>query len=158
MMFELVEPLRMCFKDEVRLIGEQLGLSKAIVCRHPFPGPGLAVRILGEIKLEYIKILQQVDAIFLEILREADLYDKVSQAFAVFLPIKSVGVKGDARAYGYVVALRSVNTTDFMSAHVSQIPLAILEKAALRIMNEVKEITRVVYDISSKPPSTIEWE
>lgn len=158
MSFKLVEPLRMCFKDEVRQIGEQLGLPKHIVYRHPFPGPGLGVRILGEIKPEYIQLLQRADAIFIEVLKESDLYDKVSQAFAVFLPVKSVGVKGDARSYDYVIALRSVNTIDFMSAHVSKIPFEILEKAALRIMNEIDGISRVVYDISSKPPSTIEWE
>jgi GMP synthase (glutamine-hydrolysing) len=129
-----------------------------VVYRHPFPGPGLGVRILGEIKREYIDLLQRADAIFLEVLKEADLYHKVSQAFAVFLPIKSVGVKGDQRSYDYVIALRSVDTIDFMSAHVSKIPFEILEKAALRIMNEIKGISRVVYDISSKPPSTIEWE
>ena len=158
MQFKLVEPLRMCFKDEVRKIGEELGLPKEVVYRHPFPGPGLGVRILGEIKREYIDLLQRADAIFLEVLKEADLYHKVSQAFAVFLPIKSVGVKGDQRSYDYVIALRSVDTIDFMSAHVSKIPFEILEKAALRIMNEIKGISRVVYDISSKPPSTIEWE
>jgi GMP synthase (glutamine-hydrolysing) len=158
MQFKLVEPLRMCFKDEVRHIGEQLGLPKNVVYRHPFPGPGLGVRILGEIKPEFIGLLQRADAIFLETLEEADLYHKVSQAFAVFLPVKSVGVKGDQRSYDYVIALRSVNTIDFMSAHVSRIPFEILEKAALRIMNEIDGISRVVYDISSKPPSTIEWE
>lgn len=158
MRFQLVEPLRMCFKDEVRHIGEQLGLPKDVVYRHPFPGPGLGVRILGEIKPEYIALLQRADALFLETLHEADLYHQVSQAFAVFLPVKSVGVKGDARSYDYVIALRSVNTIDFMSAHVSRIPFEILEKAALRIMNEIDGISRVVYDISSKPPSTIEWE
>jgi GMP synthase (glutamine-hydrolysing) len=158
MKFRLIEPLRMCFKDEVRSIGEALGLPKEVVYRHPFPGPGLGVRILGEIKREYIDLLQRADAIFLEVLKEANLYHKVSQAFAVFLPIKSVGVKGDQRSYDYVIALRSVDTIDFMSAHVSRIPFEILEKAALRIMNEIKGISRVVYDISSKPPATIEWE
>jgi GMP synthase (glutamine-hydrolysing) len=158
MPFKLVEPLRMCFKDEVRKIGMELGLPFEVVYRHPFPGPGLGVRILGEIKREYIGLLQRADAIFLDVLKEANLYHTVSQAFAVFLPIKSVGVKGDQRSYDYVIALRSVDTIDFMSAHVSKIPFEILEKAALRIMNEIAGISRVVYDISSKPPSTIEWE
>ncbi len=158
MTLKLLEPLRELFKDEVRQIGTQLGLPKTFVHRHPFPGPGLAVRILGEIKEEYIRMVRQADAIFLEELQKADLYDKVNQAFAVFLPIKSVGVKGDARKYDYVMALRAVETIDFMTAQWAALPHELLAKTANRIMNEVDGISRVVYDISSKPPATIEWE
>ncbi|MBN1684094.1 MAG: glutamine-hydrolyzing GMP synthase [Gammaproteobacteria bacterium] len=156
--FQLLEPLRELFKDEVRKIGHQLGLPDFIINRHPFPGPGLAVRILGEIKPEYVSILQQADAIFMEELHNNDYYDKVSQAFAVFLPVKSVGVMGDARKYDYVICLRAVNTIDFMTAKWSHLPYSLLEKIANRIINEVPGISRVTYDISSKPPATIEWE
>ena len=158
MQFELIEPLRELFKDEVRRVGLELGLSRELLFRHPFPGPGLAVRILGEVKAEYIPILQQADAIFIEELRKHDLYNEVSQAFAVFLPVKSVGVKGDARCYEYVIALRAVTTVDFMTAHYSELPHSFLALVANRIMNEVSQVARVTYDISSKPPATIEWE
>lgn len=158
MTLKLLEPLRELFKDEVRQIGTQLGLPKSLVYRHPFPGPGLAVRILGEIKEAYIHMVRQADAIFLEELQKANLYDAVNQAFAVFLPVKSVGVKGDARKYDYVIALRAVETIDFMTAQWAPLPHEVLGKAANRIMNEVNGISRVVYDISSKPPATIEWE
>ena len=158
MQLKLCEPLRELFKDEVRRIGEALGLSHDMVYRHPFPGPGLAVRILGEVKPEFIPILQQADALFIQALRDAGYYDEVSQAFVVFLPVQSVGVKGDGRAYEYVVALRCVTTVDFMTAHYSPLPHTFLEQVANRIMNEVAGISRVVYDISSKPPATIEWE
>lgn len=158
MHLKLIEPLRELFKDEVRTLGTELGLPTEIVHRHPFPGPGLGVRILGEVHKEYADILRQADAIFIEELRRHDLYRKVSQAFAVFLPIKSVGVMGDARCYDYVIALRSVETTDFMTAHWSHLPHNFLENVSNRIINEVKGISRVVYDISGKPPATIEWE
>lgn len=158
MHLKLIEPLRELFKDEVRTLGTELGLPTEIVHRHPFPGPGLGVRILGEVHKEYADILRQADAIFIEELRRHDLYRKVSQAFAVFLPIKSVGVMGDARCYDYVIALRSVETTDFMTAHWSHLPHNFLENISNRIINEVKGISRVVYDISGKPPATIEWE
>jgi GMP synthase (glutamine-hydrolysing) len=158
MKLNLLEPLRELFKDEVRQIGTQLGLPSAFVNRHPFPGPGLAVRILGEIKEDYIRMVRQADIIFLEELQKADYYDKVNQAFAVFLPVKSVGVKGDARKYDYVIALRAVETIDFMTAQWAPLPHDLLAKAANRIMNEVEGVSRVVYDISSKPPATIEWE
>jgi GMP synthase (glutamine-hydrolysing) len=158
MQFELVEPLRMMFKDEVRAIGEALGLPPEIVWRHPFPGPGLAVRILGEVTWERLETLRQADAIFMEELWAADWYHKTSQAFAVLLPVRSVGVMGDGRTYGNVVALRAVTTEDFMTADWAQLPPALLGKASNRIVNEVADITRVVYDISSKPPATIEWE
>lgn len=161
---KLLEPLRSLFKDEVRQLGLELGLSPEMVSRHPFPGPGLAVRILGEIKPEYLDLLRKVDVIFLDALRQEkdsegiSWYNKVSQAFAVFLPIKSVGVMGDTRSYEYVVALRSVETTDFMTAHWSQLPYSLLGQIADRIINEVAGVNRVVYDISGKPPATIEWE
>ena len=158
MTFKLIEPLRELFKDEVRQIGIELGLPSAWLFRHPFPGPGLAVRILGEVKSEYIPILQAADAIFMDELRNYNLYDEVSQAFAVFLPVKSVGVKGDARCYEYVIALRAVTTIDFMTAHYAPLPHDFLGHVANRIMNEVKQVARVTYDISSKPPATIEWE
>ena len=154
----LVEPLRELFKDEVRRIGVQLGLPREMVDRHPFPGPGLGVRILGEVTPEYADLLKQADRIFIEELREAGLYDDVSQAFAVFLPVKSVGVVGDARAYEWVVALRAVQTVDFMTARWAHLPYDFLERVSLRIINEVRGISRVVYDISGKPPATIEWE
>lgn len=155
---KLVEPLRMLFKDEVRRVGVQLGLPHELVYRHPFPGPGLGVRVLGEVRPEYLDGLRHADAIFLELLREWDLYDKVSQAFAVFLPVKSVGVVGDARRYAHVVALRCVETIDFMTARSSHLPPGLLDAVSTRIINEIPTISRVVYDISSKPPATIEWE
>ncbi|MEO8742957.1 MAG: glutamine-hydrolyzing GMP synthase [Lysobacteraceae bacterium] len=154
----LVEPLRELFKDEVRRIGVELGLPRTMVYRHPFPGPGLGVRILGEVKREYAELLAQADAIFIEELRKADLYDKTSQAFAVFLPVKSVGVVGDARAYEWVIALRAVETIDFMTAHWAHLPYDFLDLVSRRIINEIRGISRVVYDISGKPPATIEWE
>jgi GMP synthase (glutamine-hydrolysing) len=154
----LVEPLRELFKDEVRRIGVELGLPREMVYRHPFPGPGLGVRILGEVKAEYAELLARADAIFIEELRKADLYDKTSQAFAVFLPVKSVGVVGDARAYEWVIALRAVETIDFMTAHWAHLPYDFLDVVSRRIINELRGISRVVYDISGKPPATIEWE
>jgi len=158
MQFELVEPLRELFKDEVRRLGVQLGLPKHMVYRHPFPGPGLGVRILGEVKKEYADLLRQADAIYMEELYKQDLYDKTSQAFAVFLPVKSVGVMGDARKYDYVITLRAVETIDFMTARWARLPYDFLEIVSSRIINEVDGISRVTYDISSKPPATIEWE
>ena len=158
MNMQLVEPLRELFKDEVRDLGRELGLPDSFVGRHPFPGPGLGVRILGEIKPKYVKTLQLADDIFLEELTNANLYHKVSQAFAVFLPVKSVGVVGDARRYEYVIALRAVETVDFMTARAANLPHAFLEKVSTRIINEIPEVARVTYDISSKPPATIEWE
>lgn len=158
MHLKLIEPLRELFKDEIRKIGLELGLPYDLVYRHPFPGPGLAVRILGEIKEPYIRKLQLADAILREELHKSDWYYKVSQAFVVFLPIKSVGVLGDARHYDHVVAIRVVETIDFMTAHVAHLPHDFLEKISNRIINEVPGISRVVYDISSKPPATIEWE
>ena len=158
MQLELLEPLRELFKDEVRKIGIDLGLPERMVFRHPFPGPGLGVRILGEVKKEYADILRQADAIYIEELYRNDLYDQVSQAFAVFLPVKSVGVVGDNRAYEYVIALRAVETVDFMTANWTHLPYDLLAKISSRIINEVRGISRVTYDISSKPPATIEWE
>jgi GMP synthase (glutamine-hydrolysing) len=158
MKLELLEPLRELFKDEVRAIGEELGLPHQMVWRHPFPGPGLGVRILGEVKKEYADILRSADAIYLEELYSSGHYEKISQAFAVFLPVKSVGVMGDGRTYEYVVALRAVETKDFMTAGWYQMPYEDLARISGRIINEVKGINRVVYDISSKPPATIEWE
>jgi GMP synthase (glutamine-hydrolysing) len=155
---QLLEPLRELFKDEVRELGIALGLPHEMVYRHPFPGPGLGVRILGEVKAEYADLLRRADAIFIDELRAADWYDKTSQAFAVFLPVKSVGVMGDGRTYEYVVALRAVQTQDFMTAHWAELPHALLGKVSNRIINEVRGINRVVYDISGKPPATIEWE
>ncbi len=155
---KLLEPLRELFKDEVRRIGEELGLPHKMVYRHPFPGPGLGVRILGEVKKEYADLLRQADAIYLEELERSGLYDKVSQAFAVFMPVKSVGVVGDQRAYEYVIALRAVETVDFMTANWAELPYDFLGAVARRIINEVRGVSRVVYDISSKPPATIEWE
>ncbi len=154
----LVEPLRELFKDEVRRLGVALGLPRHMVYRHPFPGPGLGVRILGEVKPEYADLLAKADHIFIEELRRADLYDRVSQAFAVFLPVKSVGVVGDARAYEWVIALRAVETIDFMTAHWAHLPYDFLDRVARRIVNELRGVSRVVYDISGKPPATIEWE
>ncbi len=158
MKLQLLEPLRELFKDEVRAIGEELGLPHAMVWRHPFPGPGLGVRILGEVKKEYADILRLADAIYIEELYRTGHYDKISQAFAVFLPVKSVGVMGDGRTYEYVVALRAVETKDFMTAGWYPLPYADMAHISNRIINEVKGINRVVYDISSKPPATIEWE
>lgn len=158
MNFQLIEPLRELFKDEVRRVGLELGLPREMVYRHPFPGPGLGVRVLGEVKREYVEILQRADAIFIEELRKHELYDKVSQAFAVFLPVKSVAVMGDGRAYEWIIALRAVETIDFMTAHWSRLPYEFLEHVSLRIINEIRNISRVVYDISGKPPATIEWE
>ena len=158
MRMSLVEPLRELFKDEVRKIGIELGLPHEMVYRHPFPGPGLGVRVLGEVRREYVELLQLADDIFIEELRKNDLYDKTSQAFAVFLPVKSVGVMGDGRRYEYVVALRAVETIDFMTARWAHLPYDFLEYVSLRIINEVDGISRVTYDISGKPPATIEWE
>ena len=158
MSFKLIEPLRELFKDEVRKIGLHLGLPRELVYRHPFPGPGLGVRILGEVTPEYCDILREADAIFIEELRAADYYDRVSQAFAVFLPVKSVGVVGDARRYEPVIALRAVETVDFMTARWAHLPYALIERVSNRIVNEIAAVSRVVYDVSSKPPATIEWE
>ncbi len=154
----LVEPLRELFKDEVRKIGLELGLPYNMLYRHPFPGPGLGVRVLGEIKKEYCDLLRRADAIFIEELHAEDLYNKVSQAFTVFLPVRSVGVMGDGRKYDWVVSLRAVETIDFMTAHWAHLPYDFLGKVSNRIINEVDGISRVVYDISGKPPATIEWE
>jgi len=155
---KLQEPLRELFKDEVRELGLALGLPHDMVFRHPFPGPGLGVRILGEVKVEFTDLLRRADAIFIDELRAAGWYEKTAQAFAVFLPVKSVGVMGDGRTYEYVVALRAVQTTDFMTAHWAELPHSLLSKVSNRIINEVRGINRVVYDISGKPPATIEWE
>jgi GMP synthase (glutamine-hydrolysing) len=175
MKLSLLEPLRELFKDEVRKLGVALGLPHDMVYRHPFPGPGLGVRILGEVKKEYADLLRRADAIFIEELRNTpyepvvvpgfdqdsvptNWYEATSQAFAVFLPVKSVGVMGDGRTYEYVVALRAVQTQDFMTAHWAHLPHSLLGKVSNRIINEVRGINRVVYDISGKPPATIEWE
>ena len=158
MNLKLIEPMRELFKDEVRKLGAQLGLPRELIQRHPFPGPGLGVRILGEVKKEYADILRRADDIFIRALIRHDLYHKTSQAFTVFMPVKSVGVKGDARHYDYVVALRAVETVDFMTARWARLPDGFLQEVSERIMNEVDGVSRVVYDISSKPPATIEWE
>jgi GMP synthase (glutamine-hydrolysing) len=158
MKMKLVEPLRELFKDEVRRIGVELGLPREMVFRHPFPGPGLGVRVLGEVREEFVDLLARADHIFIEELLRHDLYDSVSQAFAVFLPVKSVGVTGDQRRYEYVVALRAVETVDFMTARWARLPAEFLELVSLRIANEINGISRIVYDISGKPPATIEWE
>ena len=158
MRLSLIEPLKELFKDEVRRIGVELGLPPEMVNRHPFPGPGLGVRVLGEVKKEFCEILRQADAIFIEELTSSGFYDKVSQAFAVFLPVKSVGVVGDARRHSYVIALRAVETVDFMTARWAHLDPSLLETVSNRIMNEVSDVSRVAYDISSKPPATIEWE
>ena len=158
MKFKLVEPIKLLFKDEVRRIGRALKIPIKLIERHPFPGPGLAVRIIGEITQDKVSILQEVDNIFIEELHKTNLYRNISQALAVFLPIKSVGVMGDQRQYSYVVALRAVKTIDFMTATVSEIPYKILNIISTRIVNEVQGVSRVVYDITSKPPGTIEWE
>ena len=156
--FKLVEPLRELFKDEVRRIGVALGLPEAMVMRHPFPGPGLGVRVLGEVKKEYLDLLRQADAIFMEELNKSGWYQKVSQAFTVFLPVRAVGVMGDHRSYDYVVSLRAVKTIDFMTAKWAELPYDLLGHISNRIINEINGISRVVYDISGKPPATIEWE
>jgi GMP synthase (glutamine-hydrolysing) len=158
MKLKLVEPLRELFKDEVRKLGLELGLPYDMVYRHPFPGPGLGVRILGEVKKEYADILRDADAIYIEELRAAGWYEKTSQAFAVFLPVKSVGVVGDGRRYEWVIALRAVETIDFMTARWAHLPYELLEKVSNRIINELEGVSRVTYDVSSKPPATIEWE
>jgi len=158
MNLKLVEPLRELFKDEVRKLGLELGLPKEMIMRHPFPGPGLGVRILGEVRAEYVPLLQRADDIFIAELRQHGLYDKVSQAFAVFLPVRAVGVMGDGRRYDYVIALRAVETIDFMTARWAQLPYDFLDHVSRRIINEIDGISRVVYDISGKPPATIEWE
>ncbi|MBP9032392.1 MAG: GMP synthase (glutamine-hydrolyzing), partial [Pseudomonadales bacterium] len=160
----LLEPLRELFKDEVRELGLELGLPREMVFRHPFPGPGLGVRILGEVKREYAELLRRADAIFIDELRATrdasgtSWYDLTAQAFAVFLPIRSVGVMGDGRTYEHAVALRAVQTTDFMTAHWAHLPHDLLARVSNRITNEVRGINRVVFDVSSKPPATIEWE
>ncbi|XFA98096.1 glutamine-hydrolyzing GMP synthase [Candidatus Izemoplasma sp. B36] len=156
--FEILEPLKYLFKDEVRKVGIKLGISKDLIYRHPFPGPGLGIRVIGEVTEEKVEILQKADAIFIEELRKQNLYNQVSQAFVTLLPVKTVGVMGDQRTYEYLCAIRSVNTTDFMTAHISRLPYEFLEKISTRIINEVKGINRLVYDITSKPPGTIEWE
>ena len=158
MAFRLIEPLRSLFKDEVRLVGEALGLPEEIVWRHPFPGPGLAIRIIGEVTWERLETLRCADAIFLEELRAAGLYRAVSQAFAVLLPVRSVGVMGDGRTYADTIALRAVTTDDFMTADWARLPYELIARISNRIVNEVPGVNRVVYDVSSKPPATIEWE
>lgn len=156
--FKLVEPLRDLFKDEVRKLGITLGLPAKMIYRHPFPGPGLGVRILGEVKKEYADILRAADNIFMQELEKSGWYDKTAQAFAVFQPIKSVGVVGDGRRYAWVIALRAVETVDFMTARFAHLPYELIETVSNRIMNEIKDVSRVTYDVSSKPPATIEWE
>jgi len=158
MHLKLLEPLRELFKDEVRRIGLELGLPREMVFRHPFPGPGLGVRILGAVTREQADLLRLADAIYIEELRAHDLYDRVSQAMAIFLPVRSVAVMGDGRRYDWVIALRAVETVDFMTAHWARLPYEFLDVVARRIVNEVKGVSRVVYDVSGKPPATIEWE
>jgi GMP synthase (glutamine-hydrolysing) len=158
MKLELVEPLRDLFKDEVRRVGIELGLAPSFVNRHPFPGPGLAVRIIGAVDRERVALLQEADAIFIEELRRAGLYESTAQAFVVLLPVKTVGVMGDGRTYENVVALRAVETTDFMTADWVRLPQEFLAQVSTRIVNEVNGINRIVYDVTSKPPGTIEWE
>jgi GMP synthase (glutamine-hydrolysing) len=158
MNLKLIEPLKMLFKDEVRAVGRELGLAEELVGRHPFPGPGLAVRILGEVTEQRLDWVKKADAIFIEELRKAGWYDKTSQALVVLLPVKSVGVMGDERTYEQVAALRAVNSHDWMTADFTRFPWELLATVANRIINEVKGINRVVYDISSKPPATVEWE
>ena len=156
--FELIEPLRDLFKDEVRRLGVELGLPEDLVWRHPFPGPGLAVRCLGEVTKERLDVLREADAICVEEIKAAGLYRQTSQAFAVLLPVQSVGVMGDARTYEDTIAIRCVNTDDFMTADWSRLPYDVLAQISTRVINEVKGVNRVCYDISSKPPATIEWE
>jgi GMP synthase (glutamine-hydrolysing) len=158
MTFRLIEPLRMLFKDEVRAVGEALGLPEEIVWRHPFPGPGLAIRCIGEVTWDRLETLRDADAIFLDELRAAELYRQTSQVFAVLLPVRSVGVMGDGRTYASALALRAVTTDDFMTADWARLPYDLLARTSSRIVNEVPGVNRVVYDISSKPPATIEWE
>jgi GMP synthase (glutamine-hydrolysing) len=158
MHLQLVEPLRELFKDEVRALGRELGLPEPFIWRHPFPGPGLAIRVLGEVRSEDLEVLRKADAIFLDEIRKAGLYDKIWQAFAVLLPVRTVGVMGDARTYDKVCALRAVTSTDGMTADFFEFPHDVLGRAATRIINEVQGINRVVYDVTSKPPGTIEWE
>ena len=158
MKLKIVEPLRMLFKDEVRRVGRSMGISDELLGRHPFPGPGLAIRILGDITAEKVAVLQEVDAIFINALKEHQLYDKVWQAGAILLPINSVGVMGDERTYERVVALRAVESVDGMTADWVDLPYKFLQKVSKDIINKVKGVNRVVYDISSKPPATIEWE
>ena len=156
--FALIEPLRELFKDEVRKIGRELGLPEEMLTKHPFPGPGLAVRLLGEVSEERLSLLREADAVVVEEIRRAGLYEKVWQAFAVLLPVRSVGVMGDERSYGFTIAVRVVESEDAMTADWARLPMDVLERISTRIVNEVRGINRVVYDISSKPPSTIEWE
>jgi GMP synthase (glutamine-hydrolysing) len=158
MSFELIEPLRELFKDEVRNVGRELGLSEEFVGRHPFPGPGLAVRVLGEVTEERLAVVSEADAIFLEEIRAAELYDDIWQAFAVLLPVRSVGVMGDGRTYENVIALRAVTSRDGMTADWYPFPPDVLGRVSTRIINEVRGVNRVTYDVSSKPPATIEWE
>jgi GMP synthase (glutamine-hydrolysing) len=158
MKFTLIEPLRELFKDEVRHVGRELGLPEEMVARHPFPGPGLAIRVLGDVTVEKVDVLRQADAIYLEEIRAAGLYDDIWQAFAVLLPVRSVGVMGDYRTYENVIALRAVTSTDGMTADWFSFPAEVLGRMSARIINEVKGVNRVVYDVSSKPPATIEWE
>ena len=158
MSLQIVEPLKNLFKDEVRVVGEILGIPRSIVHRQPFPGPGLGVRIIGEINPEKLRILKEADHVFTEVLKETGWYDRIWQAFAVLLPVRSVGVRGDKRAYDYVLALRAVDSVEGMTADWFKVPHEVLDLAARRILNTVKGVGRVVYDITSKPPATIEWE
>jgi len=156
--FELIEPFRDLFKDEVRLVGEFLGLPEDVIWRHPFPGPGLAVRIIGEITSKRLEIVRAADEILIDEIKSAALYRKISQALTILVPVSTVGVMGDARSYENIIAIRAVETPDFMTADFSQIPFEVLARISNRIINEVRGVNRVVYDISSKPPATIEWE
>jgi GMP synthase (glutamine-hydrolysing) len=158
MRLRLLEPLRLLFKDEVRRLGEELGLPETMTWRHPFPGPGLAIRILGEVTEERLAVLREADAIVLEEIRRAGLYRQLAQVLAVLIPVRSVGVMGDQRTYAHPIVLRAVTTEDFMTADWARLPYGVLERISNRIINEVRGVNRVVYDISSKPPATIEWE